>query len=65
MKEKFEVDYHLNENNSIKLSVPVLPYNMEMPNNNNPDEKADEMIILNAASDERLFSRSKFQCCQW
>jgi hypothetical protein len=28
---------------------------MEIPNNNNPDEKADEMIILNAASEERLF----------
>jgi hypothetical protein len=34
---------------------PVLPYNIEIPNNNNPDENADEMIILNAASDERLF----------
>jgi hypothetical protein len=43
-----------------KIQRPVLPYNIEIPNNNNPDEKADEMIILNAASDDRFFSRSKF-----
>ena len=37
---------------SPKLKVPVVPYNREIPNNNKPDEKAEEMIILNAASDD-------------
>ena len=45
--------------NSVKFKVPVLPYNIEIPKSNNPDENAEEMIILKAASDERFFSRSK------
>ena len=41
------------------VKVPVVPYTRDIPNNNNPDEKAEEMMNLNAASLDFLFSRSK------
>jgi hypothetical protein len=44
---------------SVKLNVPVEPYNNEMPNNNKPEENAEDMIILKAASEDRRLSRSK------
>jgi len=33
---------------------------MDIPNNNKPDENAEEMISFMAASEDCLFSRSKF-----
>jgi hypothetical protein len=49
-----------------KLNVPVVPYNMEMPNSNNPD-KADDIMNFIAASDERLCSGQnwKVQQAEW
>ena len=49
-----------NAGNSVKLMVPVAPYISEIPNNNIPEEKADDKIIFIAASDDIFFSRSKF-----
>ena len=45
----------------LKSSEPVVPYIIEIPNNKIPDEKAEDKIILSAASDEILFSKSKLQ----
>ena len=42
-----------------KVKVPVVPYMRDMPNNNNPDENAEEIMNLKAASLDFLFSRSK------
>ena len=44
---------------SAKFNVPVAPYNMEIPNSNKPDEKAEDIMNFMAASDERLLSKSK------
>ncbi len=38
--------------NILYVNVPEVPYNKEIPNNNNPDENADEMISFIAASDD-------------
>ena len=39
--------------------MPVVLYIRDIPNNNNPDENAEEMMNLKAASLDFLFSRSK------
>src|SRR5450432_520913 len=41
------------------VNVPVVPYIKDIPNNSNPDENADEMMNLKAASLDFFFSRSK------
>ena len=45
---------------SLKLSVPVVPYKKEIPNNINPEEKAEDMMSFKAASEERFKCKSKF-----
>ena len=45
--------------NSENTKVPVVPYMSDIPNNNNPDEKAEEIISFIAASDEAFLRRSK------
>jgi len=44
---------------SEKVMAPVAQYINEIPNNNMPDEKADESIIFIAASEEIFLSKSK------
>ncbi len=44
---------------SLKLTVPVAPYNKEIPNNKIPEEKAEDKIIFMAPSEERFLSKSK------
>ena len=44
---------------SSMLSVPDMPYTNESPKSKILDAKADIIIILNAASDDRLRSKSK------
>ena len=45
---------------SAKLIVPVAPYNNEMPNNNMPEENAEDKIIFIAPSEDLFLLRSKF-----
>src|SRR6476646_10087341 len=44
---------------SEKLMVPVAPYINEIPNNNIPEENAEERIIFIAASEDIFLSKSK------
>ena len=48
-----------NTGSCAKLMVPVMPYTNEIPNNNIPDEKADDKINFMAASEDCFLSRSK------
>ena len=40
---------------SLKLSVPVVPYNIEIPNSKMQEANAEESIIFIADSDDRTF----------
>ena len=40
-------------------NVPVVPYKKEIPNNNIPEEKADDKINFIAASDDFRLVKSK------
>jgi hypothetical protein len=42
-----------------KSREPVAPYISDIPNSNKPEEKADDIMNLKAASDDCLLARSK------